>query len=45
MSIDYLVTLGISKLMAQRGGTLIVLDKNGEMTLSQIPLTSVQNYQ
>ena len=45
MSIAYLVTPGISKLTAQRGGTLIVLDGDGEMTLSQIPLTSVQNYQ
>ena len=41
MSIDYLVMPGIANKTAQRGGTLIVLDKDGEMTLSQIPYTSI----
>ena len=45
MSIDYLATPGIAKHTAQRGGTLIVLDKDGEMTLSQIPLTSIRTDQ
>ena len=42
MSIDYLVTPGIANRTAQRGGTLIVLDRDGEMTLTQIPYTSLQ---
>ena len=41
MSIDYLVMPGIANRTAQRGGTLITLDQDGEMTIDQIPYTSV----
>ena len=41
MSIDYLVMPGIAAKTAQRGGTLIVLDRDGEMELSQIPYTAI----
>ena len=37
MSIDYLVEPGIVNKTAQRGATLILLDKDGGMSLSQIP--------
>ncbi len=38
MSIDYLVYPGISKCSAQRGGTLIVLDEVGQMSVTPLPL-------
>ena len=42
MSIDYLVYSGIARRSDQRGGTLIVLDGDGRMTVSQIPLDSLE---
>ena len=45
MSIDYLVMPGIVRETRQRGGTLIVLDRDGEMTLTQIPLTEIQSHE
>ena len=42
MSIDYLAMPGIARDTEQRGATLIVLDEDGDMVVSQVPLISVQ---
>ena len=42
MSIDYLAMPGIARDTEQRGATLIVLDEDGNMDISQVPLTSIQ---
>ena len=41
MSIDYLVEPGIAHKDKQRGATLIELDSEGQMALSQIPYSSI----
>ena len=42
MSIDYLAMPGIARDTAQRGATLIVLDAEGGMNISQVPLAVIQ---
>ena len=42
MSIDYLAMPGIARDTAQRGATLIRLDTDGSMEISQVPLSLVQ---
>ena len=45
MSIDYLAMPGIARDTAQRGATLIVLDAEGGMNISQVPLAAIQTEQ
>ena len=40
--IDYLAMPGIARDTAQRGATLIVLDAEGGMNISQVPLAVIQ---